>query len=197
MHCDDNYRCDDDDALWRWSCNVMMHSDDDYDDSLWWWWWTVMMMMHCDDALWWYWIYHIYSVSLSISRTFLGQFGLVSCGSQRRKIPRFLGHCTPPDSHKNSGGEPVKPNGGTFVTRRYAYCSSKTFSERACEATKKLHLYLVSKFLLQIDTASCLEVAEKLELYVEHQLNRSFYIVVDCETFLAALAALYLPLSVS
>ena len=48
---------------------------------------------------------------------------------------------------------------------------------------KKLHLYLVSKFLLQIDTASCLEVAEKLELYVEHQLNRSFYIVVDCETF--------------
>ena len=62
---------------------------------------------------------------------------------------------------------------------------------------KKLHLYLVSKFLLQIDTASCLEMAEKLELYVEHQLNRSFYIVVDCETFLAALAALYLPLSVS
>ena len=108
---------------------------------------------------------------------------ILSCGSQRRKIPRFLGHCTPPDSHKNSGGEPVKPNGGTFVTRRYAYCSWKTFSERACEATKKLHLYLVSKFLLQIDTASCLEVAEKLELYVEHQLNRSFYIVVDCETF--------------
>ena len=26
-------------------------------------------------------------------------------------------------------------------------------------------------------------MAEKLELNVEHQLNRSFYIVVDCETF--------------
>ena len=153
------------------------------DDGLWWWWCTVMMHCGDDNARWWYWIYHIYSVSLSISRTFLAQFGLVSCGSQRRKIPRFLGHCTPPDSHKNSGGEPVKPNGGTFVTRRYAYCSWKTFSERACEATKKLHLYLASKFLLQIDTASCLEMAEKLELYVEHQLNRSFYIVVDCETF--------------
>ena len=65
------------------------------DDGLWWWWCTVMM--HCDDdnARWWYWIYHIYSVSLSISRTFLAQFGLVSCGSQRRNIPRFLGHCTP------------------------------------------------------------------------------------------------------
>ena len=34
-------------------------------------------------------------VSSSISRTFLAQFGLVSCGSQRRKIPHFLGHCTP------------------------------------------------------------------------------------------------------
>ena len=75
----------------------------------------------------------------------------------------------------------INANGGTFETRRYAYCSSKTFSERACEATKKLHLYLASKFLLQIDTASCLEMAEKLELNVEHQLNRSFYIVVDCE----------------
>ena len=122
--------CDDDGALWWWWCTVMiiiavmmmMHCGDDHamwwctvmmimmihcddDDGLWWWWCTVMM--HCDDdnARWWYWIYHIYSVSLSISRTFLAQFGLFSCGSQRRKISRFLGHCT--NSHKNSCWEPV------------------------------------------------------------------------------------------
>ena len=172
--------CGDDHAMW-W-CTVMMimmiHCDDD--DGLWWWWCTVMMHCDNDNARWWYWIYHIYSVSLSISRTFLGQFGLVSCGSQRRKIPRFLGHCTPPDSHKNSGGEPVKPNGGTFVTRRYAYCSWKTFSERACEATKKIHLYLVLKFLLRLIRLVAWKWLRSLSSM--WSTNRSFYIVVDCET---------------
>ena len=172
-------QCDDEQWWWLWWFTVMMMML--CDDGLWWWWCTVMM--HCDDdnARWWYWIYHIYSVSLSISRTFLAQFGLVSCGSQRRKIPCFLRHCTPAWLPQEFRRGTCQTKWWYFCNYRYAYCCWKTFSERACEATKKLHLYLVSKFLLQIDTASCLEVAEKLELYVEHQLNRSFYIVVDCE----------------
>ena len=135
--------CDDDGALWWWWCTVMiiiavmmmMHCGDyhamwsctvmiimmihcDDDDAMWW--WTVMMMMHCDDdnARWWYWIYHIYSVSLSISRTFLAQFGLVSCGSQRRKIPRFLGHCTP-------AWLPQEFRRGTCLSKWWYFCNKK------------------------------------------------------------------------
>ena len=141
-------QCDDAQWWWLWWFTVMMMML--CDDGLWWWWCTVMM--HCDDdnARWWYWIYHIYSVSLSISRTFLVQFGQVSCGSQRRKIPRFLGHCTPAWLPQKFRQGTCLANGGTFETRRYAYCSWKTFSERSCEATKKLHLYLVLNFLLRL-----------------------------------------------
>ena len=59
----------------------------------------------------------------------------------------------------------------------------KDFQRKSLLSNGKTPFVFGLEIFVKIDTASCLEMAEKLELYVEHQLNTSFYIVVDCETF--------------
>ena len=59
----------------------------------------------------------------------------------------------------------------------------KDFQRKILRSNEKTPFVFGLEFFVKIDTARCLEMAEKVELYVEHQLNTSFYIVVDCETF--------------